>query len=182
MWCTWPDRKWKQSQTGDQRWTETSALFNFGQQWSNEGQVWSFPWFGRLRKIGWNFAKVNLQSLSKCAKLLDFVRLEVDLIGLYSSQTMRNECKSPRRLLNFLAHKDLIQLFLRQHSCFSWSLSALKRNKTYSWSRTVPPWQWSPLRWTFKVETRRGGLLQKERTFLSRRISTGTPFIKIWPQ
>lgn len=85
--------------------------------------------------------KVNLQSLSKCAKLLDFVRLEADLIGLYSSQTMRNECKSPRRLLNFLAHKDLIQLFLRQHSCFSWSFSALKRNKTYSWGRTVPPWQ-----------------------------------------
>lgn len=53
--------------------------------------------------------KVNLQSLSKCAKLFDFVRLEADLIGLYSSQTMRNECKSPRQLLNFLAHEDLIQ-------------------------------------------------------------------------
>lgn len=53
--------------------------------------------------------KVKLQSLSKCAKLFEFVRLEVDLIGLYSSQTVRNECKSPRQLLNFLAHKDLIQ-------------------------------------------------------------------------
>ena len=50
----------------------------------------------------------KLQSLSKYAKFFDFVRLKTDLIGLYSSQTVRNECKSPRQLLCFLADKGLI--------------------------------------------------------------------------
>jgi len=37
------------------------------------------------------------------------VRLKAELIGLYSLQTVRNECKSPGQLLSFLAQKDLLQ-------------------------------------------------------------------------
>ena len=45
----------------------------------------------------------KLQSLSeKYAKFFDCVKLKADLIGLYRSQTVRNECKTPAQLLSFL--------------------------------------------------------------------------------
>ena len=91
----------------------------------------------------------KLQSLSKYVKFFDFVRLKTDLIGLYSSQTVRNECKSPGQLLCFLAHKGLnltvpeviklLQLVLTvpaTTASVKRSFSALKRIKTYSRNRT----------------------------------------------
>ena len=56
------------------------------------------------------FDDTKLQSLSeKYAKFFDCVKLKADLIGLYSSQTVRNECKTPAQLLSFLFQNDLIQ-------------------------------------------------------------------------
>lgn len=73
----------------------------------------------------------------------------MDLIGLYSSKTIRDECKSPGQLLNFLAKKDLIanvpeatkllQLVLTvpaTTASVERSFSALKRLKIYSGKRT----------------------------------------------
>ena len=56
------------------------------------------------------FDDTKLQSLSeKYAKFFDCVKLKADLIGLYSSQTVRNKCKTPAQLLSFLYQNDLIQ-------------------------------------------------------------------------
>lgn len=51
----------------------------------------------------------KLQSLLKYARFFEFVRLRADLIRLYSSQTVRNECISAGQFLSFLAQKDLMQ-------------------------------------------------------------------------
>ena len=77
------------------------------------------------------------------------MRLKADLIGLYSSQTVRNECKSPGQLLSFLAQKDLMQTVPEAAKLLQLvltipattasverSFSALKRLKTYSRNRT----------------------------------------------
>ncbi|XP_053467751.1 uncharacterized protein LOC128599809 isoform X1 [Ictalurus furcatus] len=96
-----------------------------------------------------HFDDTKMQSLSKYARYFDFVRLKADLIGLYSSQTVRNECKSPGQLLSFLAQKDLmktvpeatklLQLVLTIPATavsVERSFSALKRLRTYSRNRT----------------------------------------------
>lgn len=115
-----------------------------------------FDHFGELAFLGLvNCAKFNemsqhfddtkLQSLSKYARYFDFVRLKSDLIGLYSSQTVRSGCKSPVQLLNFLAQNnfiqtvpELLQLVLTipaTTASVERSFSALKRIKTYSRNR-----------------------------------------------
>lgn len=63
----------------------------------------------KFNEMSQDFDDIKLQSLSKYAKFFYFVRLKADLIGLYSSQTVRNECKSPGQLLSFLAQKALLQ-------------------------------------------------------------------------
>ena len=56
------------------------------------------------------FDDTKLQSLSeKIGKFFDCVKLKADLIRLYSSQTIRNECITPAQLLSFLYQNDLIQ-------------------------------------------------------------------------
>uniref|UniRef100_UPI0037E77704 zinc finger MYM-type protein 1 n=1 Tax=Semicossyphus pulcher TaxID=241346 RepID=UPI0037E77704 len=103
----------------------------------------------KFSEMSQHFDEMKLQSLSKYAKFFDFVRLKADLIGLYSSQTVRNECKSPGQLLNFLAQKDLIQTVPEATKLLQLvltvpattasverSFSALKRIKTYSRNRT----------------------------------------------
>lgn len=109
------------------------------------------------------FDDTKLQSLSsKYDRSFDFVRLVSDLIGLYSSQQVRSECKSPGQLLIFLARKDLIGTVPEETKLLHLvliipvmtvsvkrSFSALKRIKTYSWNRTKEnflPWQLSQLR------------------------------------
>ncbi|CAG5929464.1 unnamed protein product [Menidia menidia] len=103
----------------------------------------------KFYEMSQHFDDTKLQSLSKYAKFFDFVRLKADLIGLYSSKTVRDECKSPGQLLNFLAEKDLVatvpeatkllQLVLTvpaTTTSVERSFSALKRLKTYSRNRT----------------------------------------------
>ncbi|XP_032822781.2 uncharacterized protein LOC116949509 [Petromyzon marinus] len=63
----------------------------------------------KFYQMSQHFDDTKLQSLSKYARYFDFVRLKADLIGLYSSQIMRNECKSPGQLLIFLTQNDLMQ-------------------------------------------------------------------------
>ena len=96
------------------------------------------------------FDDTKLQSLSeKYAKFFDCVKLKADLIGLHSSHTVRNECKTPAQLLNFLYQNDLIQtvpeatkLLKLVHtvpattSSVERSFSALKRIKTYNRNQT----------------------------------------------
>ena len=95
------------------------------------------------------FDDTKLQSLSKkYAKFFDCVKLKADL---YSSQTVRNECKTPAQFLNtsFLYKNDLIQTVLEATkllklvhtvpattSSVERSFSALKRIKTYNRNRT----------------------------------------------
>ena len=68
-------------------------------------------------KMARDFDDIKLQSLSeKYAKFFDCVKLKSDLIGLYSSQTVRSECKTPSQLLSFLYQNDLIQTFRRRQS------------------------------------------------------------------
>ncbi|XP_071317715.1 LOW QUALITY PROTEIN: zinc finger MYM-type protein 1-like [Trachinotus anak] len=82
-------------------------------------------------------------------KFFDFVRLKADPVGLYSSQMVRDECKSPGQLLSFLAQMDLIQTVPEATKLLQLvltvpattasverSFSALKRLKTYSRKRT----------------------------------------------
>ena len=87
-----------------------------------------------------------MQSLSeKYAKFFDCVKLKSDLIGLYSSQTVRSECKTPSQLLSFLYQNDLIQIVPKAAKLLKLvltipatttsverSFSALKRIKTYN--------------------------------------------------
>lgn len=63
----------------------------------------------KFNEMSQHFDDTKLQSLSKYARFFDFVRLKAVLIGLYSSETVRNECKSPGQLLSFLPQNDLIQ-------------------------------------------------------------------------
>ena len=100
----------------------------------------------KVSEMAQEFDDTKLQSLSeKYAKLFDCVKLKADLIGLYSSQTVKNECKTPAQLLNFLYQNDLIQtvpeatkLLKLVHtvpsttSSVERSFSALKRIKTYN--------------------------------------------------
>ena len=103
----------------------------------------------KFSEMSQHFDDTKLQSLSKYAKFFDFVRLKADLVGLYSSQTVRDECKSPGQLLSFLAQKDLIQTVPEATKLLQLvltvpattasverSFSALKRLKTYSRNRT----------------------------------------------
>ncbi|KAK0131089.1 Zinc finger MYM-type protein 1 [Merluccius polli] len=103
----------------------------------------------KFNEMSQHFDDTKLQSLSKYARFFDFVRLKADLIGLYSSQTVRNECKSAAQLLNFLAQKKLMQTVPEATKLLQLALtipattvsversfSALKRLKTYSHNRT----------------------------------------------
>ncbi|KAK7893485.1 hypothetical protein WMY93_022637 [Mugilogobius chulae] len=96
-----------------------------------------------------HFDDAKLSSLAKYARFFDLVRLKTDLIGLYGSQTLRNECKTPGQLLRFLAQNDLTQtipevtkllhLILTipaTTASVERSFSALKRLKTYSRNKT----------------------------------------------
>ncbi|KAK0139562.1 Zinc finger MYM-type protein 1 [Merluccius polli] len=103
----------------------------------------------KFNEMSQHFDDTKLQSLSKYVKFFDFVRLKADLIGLYSSETVRNECKSAAQLLNFLAQKKLMQTVPEVTKLLQLALtipattvsversfSALKRLKTYSRNRT----------------------------------------------
>ncbi|XP_005161614.3 zinc finger MYM-type protein 1 isoform X3 [Danio rerio] len=103
----------------------------------------------RFKEMSKHFDDAKVQSLSKYAKFFDFVRLKADLIGLYSSQTVRNECKSPIQLLSFLTQKNLTQAVPEATKLLQLALtipatpvsverssSALKRLQSYSHNRT----------------------------------------------
>ena len=104
----------------------------------------------KFSEMAQDFDDTKFQSLSeKYAKFFDCVKLKTDLIEFYSSQTVRNECKTPAQLLSFLYQKDLIQtvpeatkllkLVLTVPATTSTverSFSALKRIKTYNRNRT----------------------------------------------
>ena len=97
-----------------------------------------------------DFVNTKLQSLlEKYAKFFDCVKLKSDLIGLYSSQTVRSKCKTPSQLLSFLYQNDLIQTVPEATKLLKLmltipatttsverSFSALKRIKTYNRNRT----------------------------------------------
>ena len=96
------------------------------------------------------FDDTKLQSLSeKYAKVFDCKKLKADPIGLYSTQTVRNECKTPAQLLRFLYQNDLVQTVSEATkllklvltvpattSSVKRSFSALKKIKTYNRNRT----------------------------------------------
>ena len=96
------------------------------------------------------FDDTKLQSRSeKYAKFFDCVKLKADIIGLYSTQTVRNECKTPAQLLSFWNQNDLIRTVPEATkllelvftvpattSSVERSFSALKRIKTYNRNRT----------------------------------------------
>ncbi|XP_061746542.1 uncharacterized protein LOC133545177 [Nerophis ophidion] len=103
----------------------------------------------KFSEMSKRFDDTKLQSLSKYARFFDFVKLKADLVGLYSSQTVRDECKSPGELLSFLARKDLLRTVpeatkllqlvltvLAASASVERSFSALKRIKTHSPNRT----------------------------------------------
>ncbi|XP_066471486.1 zinc finger MYM-type protein 1-like isoform X2 [Tiliqua scincoides] len=103
----------------------------------------------KFYELSQHFDDTRLQSLSKYARHFDFVRLKSDLIGLYNSAMVRNECKSPRQLLSFLAQNDLMQTVPEATKLLQLvltipattasverSVSALKRLKTYRQNRT----------------------------------------------
>ena len=97
-----------------------------------------------------DFDDTKLQSLSeKYAKFFDCVKLKSDLIGLYSSKTVRSECKTPSQLLSFFYQNDLIQAVPEATKLLKLvltvpattasverSFSALKKIKTYNRNRT----------------------------------------------
>ena len=96
------------------------------------------------------FDDTKLQSLSKqYVRFFDCVKLKADLIGLYSSQAVRNKCKTPAQLLSFLHQNDLMQTIPQAAKLLQLiltvpattasverSFSALKRIKTYNRNRT----------------------------------------------
>nr|XP_061843687.1 uncharacterized protein LOC133624088 [Nerophis lumbriciformis] len=106
----------------------------------------------RFQEMSQHFDDAKLQSLSsKYNSFFDLVRLKSDLVGLYGSQQVRSECKSPDQLFNFLVQKDLLgtvpeatkllQLALTlpvTAASAEWSFSTLQRIKTYSRNRTDP--------------------------------------------
>uniref|UniRef100_A0A8C5QA54 TTF-type domain-containing protein n=1 Tax=Leptobrachium leishanense TaxID=445787 RepID=A0A8C5QA54_9ANUR len=63
----------------------------------------------KFYEMSQHFDDTKLQSLSKYGKYFDFSRLKADLIGLYGTKMVRNECKSPGQLLSFLAKNGLMQ-------------------------------------------------------------------------
>uniref|UniRef100_A0A3Q2YU37 DUF4371 domain-containing protein n=1 Tax=Hippocampus comes TaxID=109280 RepID=A0A3Q2YU37_HIPCM len=63
----------------------------------------------KFEQMSQNFEDAKLQSLFKYARFFDLVRLKADLLGLYGSKTVRNQCKSPGQLLRFLTDKALVQ-------------------------------------------------------------------------
>ena len=97
-----------------------------------------------------DFDDTKLQSLSeKYAKFFDCVKLKPDFIGLYSSQTVISECKTPSQLLSVLYQNDLIQIVPEATNLLKLVLtipattasvertfSVLKRIKTYNRNRT----------------------------------------------
>ena len=100
----------------------------------------------KFSKMAQDFDDTKLQSLSeKYAKFFDCVKLKSDLIGLYTSQTVTSECKTPSQLLGFLYQNDLIQIVPKAAKLLKLvltipatttsverSFSALKRIKTYN--------------------------------------------------
>ena len=104
----------------------------------------------KFSEMAQQFDDTKLQSLSKqYVRFFDCIKLKADLIGLYSSQTVRNTCKTPAQLLNFLHQNDLmqtvpeaaklLQLILTvpaTTASVERSFSALKRIKTYNRNRT----------------------------------------------
>ncbi|XP_063804876.1 zinc finger MYM-type protein 1-like [Pseudophryne corroboree] len=103
----------------------------------------------KFYEMSQHFDDAKLQSLSKYTRYFDLVRLKADLIGLYSSQMVRNECKSSRQLLSFLVQNDLMQTVPEATKLLQLVLtmpataasverpcSALKRIKIYSRNRT----------------------------------------------
>ena len=104
----------------------------------------------KFSEMAQQFDDTKLQSLSKqYVRFFDCVKLKADLIGLYSSQTVRNKCKTPAQLLSFLHQNDLmqtipeaaklLQLILTAPATTASverSFSALKRIKTYNRNRT----------------------------------------------
>uniref|UniRef100_A0A3P9K3W7 Zinc finger MYM-type protein 1 n=1 Tax=Oryzias latipes TaxID=8090 RepID=A0A3P9K3W7_ORYLA len=128
----------------------------------------------KFSEMSQHFDDTKLQSLTKYAKFFDFVKLKADLVGLYGSETVRDECKSAGQLLNFLAQKDLIptvpeaakllQLVLTvpaTTASVERSFSALKRLKTYSRNRTDQA-RLSSLG-VFSIETERLSKLKKDK-------------------
>ena len=104
-----------------------------------------FDDYGELAFLG----LVDCAKFNKYDRFFDLVRLKSDLIGLYSSEEVRSECKSPLQLLNFVAKNNLtktvpeatklLQLVLTipaTTASVERSFSALKRIKTYSRNRT----------------------------------------------
>ena len=104
----------------------------------------------KFSEMAQEFDDTKLQSLSeKYAKFLDCVKLKLDLIGLYSSQTVRNKCKTPAQLLSFFVPERLIQTVPEATkllklvltvpattSSVERSFSALKRIKPYNRNQT----------------------------------------------
>lgn len=104
----------------------------------------------KFSQMNREFDDTKLEILSKTyAKFFDFVKLKADLIGLCSSSTVKNECKTPTGLLNFLHKHDLtktvpevtklLKLVLTipaTTASVERSFSALKRIKTYNRNRT----------------------------------------------
>ena len=96
------------------------------------------------------FDNTKLPSLpEKYAKFFDCIKLKADFIGHYSSQTVRNERKTPAQLLSFLYQNHLIQTVPEATkllklvlavpattSSVERSFSALKKIKTYIRNRT----------------------------------------------
>lgn len=95
------------------------------------------------------FDDTKLQSLSNYAKFFDLVRLKADLVGLYRSQAVRDECQTPAQLLSFLAKNKLMEAVPEAFKLLQLvltipattvsverSFSTLKRVKTYSRNRT----------------------------------------------
>ena len=64
----------------------------------------------KFSEMAQEFDDTKLQSLSEeYAKFFDCVKLKIDLIGLYSLQTVRNESKTQAQLFSFVYQNDLIQ-------------------------------------------------------------------------
>ncbi len=101
----------------------------------------------KFDELSVHFDDAKLNSLAKYGKYFDFVRLKADLIGLYSSEIVKD--KSPHQLLAFLVENDLeqtvpgatklLKLVLTipaTTASVERAFSALKRIKTYSRNRT----------------------------------------------
>uniref|UniRef100_A0A8C5PKG8 Zinc finger MYM-type protein 1 n=1 Tax=Leptobrachium leishanense TaxID=445787 RepID=A0A8C5PKG8_9ANUR len=112
----------------------------------------------KFNEISQHFDEAKLKSLSNYARYFDIARLKSDLIGLYSSKLVRNDCKSPGQLLSFLAQNDLMQTVPEATKLIQLVLTipatvasaerpfaAMKRLKTYSRNQTDDKGQHSSL-------------------------------------